>query len=111
MIKTFVTTELQRSIADHFGVKCIDTLTGFKYIGQKLGQYEAALPEADRDGLPPADPSTETRDLRLKDSSFFVFGGEESYGYSGADFVRDKDANAASLMFAEVAAYAKSRGI
>ena len=40
-----------------------------------------------------------------------MFGGEESYGYSGADFVRDKDGNGAALMFAEVAAYAKSRGI
>ena len=110
LIKTFVTTELQRSIAEHFGVKCIDTLTGFKYIGQKLGQYEAALPEADRQGYrQKSEP--ETRALRLQDSTYFVFGGEESYGYSGADFVRDKDANAASLMFAEVAAYAKSRGL
>ena len=110
LIKTFVTTELQRSIAEHFGVKCIDTLTGFKYIGQKLGQYEAALPEADRQGYRQKSEA-ETRDLRLKDSTYFVFGGEESYGYSGADFVRDKDANAASLMFAEVAAYAKWRGL
>ena len=110
LIKTFVTTELQRSIAEHFGVRCIDTLTGFKYIGQKLGQYEAALPEADRAGYRQKSEG-ETRGLRLQDSTYFVFGGEESYGYSGADFVRDKDANAASLMFAEVAAYAKSRGL
>src|SRR5205814_9900877 len=52
---------------------------------------------------------TETRRLRLADSSFYVFGGEESYGYSGADFVRDKDGNGAVIMFCEVAAYAKSR--
>ena len=52
----------------------------------------------------------ETRAARLKYSSFFVFGSEESYGYSGADFVRDKDANAAAIMFCEMAAYAKSRG-
>ena len=110
LIKTFVTTELQRSIADHYGVRCIDTLTGFKYIGQKLGQYEAALPVADRAGYRQKSEA-ETRELRLQDSTYFVFGGEESYGYSGADFVRDKDANAASLMFAEVAAYAKSRGL
>ena len=110
LVKTFVTTELQRSIAEHFGVRCIDTLTGFKYIGQKLGQYEAALPEADRRGYRQKSEA-ETRDLRLKDASFFVFGGEESYGYSGADFVRDKDANAACVMFAEVAAHAKSRGL
>src|SRR5207253_10821513 len=47
---------------------------------------------------------------RLAHSSFYVFGGEESYGYSGADFVRDKDGNGAVIMFCEVAAYAKSRG-
>ena len=110
LIKTFVTTELQRSLAEHFGVRCIDTLTGFKYIGQKLGQYEAALPEADRQGYRQK-TEKETRDLRLRDSTFFVFGGEESYGYSGADFVRDKDANAACVMFVEVAAYAKGRGL
>jgi phosphoglucomutase len=52
----------------------------------------------------------ETRKLRLEHSSFYVFGGEESYGYSGADFVRDKDGNGAALMFCEVAAFAKSRG-
>src|SRR5207253_7428625 len=44
------------------------------------------------------------------DSSFYVFGSEESYGYSGADFVRDKDGNAAGIMFCEMATYAKSRG-
>lgn len=110
LVKTFVTTELQRSIAEHFGVRCIDTLTGFKYIGQKLGQYEAALPGNDRAAYR-RKPESETRALRLAHASFFVFGGEESYGYSGADFVRDKDANGASVMFAEVAAYAKSRGL
>ncbi len=110
LVKTFVTTDLQRSIAEHFGVRCIDTLTGFKYIGQKLGQYEGALPDADRAGYRQKSEA-ETRALRLKDSSFFVFGGEESYGYSGADFVRDKDANGAAVMFAEVAAYAKSRNL
>jgi phosphoglucomutase len=47
----------------------------------------------------------------LRHSCFFVFGGEESYGYGGADFVRDKDANGAAVMFAEVAAYAKSLGL
>jgi phosphoglucomutase len=51
----------------------------------------------------------ETRAARLKYSSFYVFGSEESYGYSGADFVRDKDGNAAGIMFCEMAAYAKSR--
>ena len=110
IIKTFVTTDLQKSIAAHYGVRCIETLTGFKYIGQKLGQYEAALPETARRGYRQR-PEVDTRNLRLAASTFYVFGGEESYGYSGADFVRDKDANGASVMFAEVAAYAKSRGM
>ncbi len=110
IIKTFVTTDLQKAIAAHYGVRCIETLTGFKYIGQKLGIYESALPDWARDGYRQK-PEGETRALRLKESSYYVFGGEESYGYSGADFVRDKDGNGAAVMFSEVAAYAKSRGI
>ncbi len=110
IIKTFVTTDLQRAIADHYGVRCVETLTGFKYIGQKLGSYEAALPAAARARYRQT-PESETRALRLTEGSFYVFGGEESYGYSGADFARDKDGNGASIMFCEVAAYAKSRGL
>src|SRR4029079_6685617 len=109
LIKTFVTTDLQNAIADHYGVRCVETLTGFKYIGAKLANYERAIPEQLRQSY--ADlAETETRRLRLAHSSFYVFGGEESYGYSGADFVRDKDGNGAVIMFCEVAAYAKSRG-
>ena len=108
IIKTLVTTDLQKAIATKEGVRCVETLTGFKYIGEKLGKYEAALP-ADVRARYRSLSEEETRALRLKYSSFFVFGGEESYGYSAADFVRDKDANAATLMFAEVAAYAKSQ--
>jgi phosphoglucomutase len=108
LIKTFVTTDLQKAIAKHFGLRCVETLTGFKYIGAKLGKYEAALPATSRDNYVKM-PEDETRKLRLAHSSFYVFGGEESYGYSGADFVRDKDGNGAAIMFCEVAAYAKSR--
>ncbi len=108
LIKTFVTTDLQKAIAKHFGLRCVETLTGFKYIGAKLGKYEAALPQNLRDNYVKM-PEDETRRLRLSHSSFYVFGGEESYGYSGADFVRDKDGNGAAIMFCEVAAYAKSR--
>src|ERR1041384_698540 len=109
IIKTFVTTDLQNAIADHYGVRSVETLTGFKYIGAKLANYERAIPEQLRQSY--ADlAESETRRLRLAHSSFCVFGGEESYGYSGADFVRDKDGNAAVIMFCEVAAYAKSRG-
>ncbi len=109
IIKTFVTTDLQKAIADYHGVRCVETLTGFKYIGAKLANYERAIPEQLRRSY--ADlTENETRRLRLAYSSFYVFGGEESYGYSGADFVRDKDGNGAVIMFCEVAAYAKSRG-
>ncbi len=110
IIKTFVTSDLQKAIAEQFGLRCVETLTGFKYIGQKLTKFERAIP---REALPKeyVDLSEEeTRALRLKYSSFYVFGGEESYGYSGADFVRDKDGNGSVVMFCEIAAYAKARG-
>jgi phosphoglucomutase len=110
IIKTFVTTDLQKAIAEHYGLRCVETLTGFKYIGAKLRKYEQALPaevqKKYRDLL-----EEETRRLRLEHSSYYLFGGEESYGYSGGDFVRDKDGNGAAIMFCEVAAYAKSRGL
>ena len=109
IIKTFVTTDLQNAIANYYGVRCVETLTGFKYIGAKLAKYEREVPEQLRRSY--ADlAENETRRLRLAYSSFYVYGGEESYGYSGADFVRDKDGNGAVIMFCEVAAYAKSRG-
>ncbi|NRB74283.1 MAG: phospho-sugar mutase [Verrucomicrobiales bacterium] len=110
LVKTFVTTELQQAIADSFDVGVVNTLTGFKYIGGKLRKYENQIPadlRADYRNL----SDEETRALRLEHSKFFVFGGEESYGYLGADFLRDKDGNGAVVMFAEVAAYAKSLGI
>ncbi len=109
LIKTFVTTELQTAIANSFGVSVVDTLTGFKYISAKLKKYEDAIP-ADKKGDYRTLTEDQTRALRLEYSRFFVFGGEESYGYLGSDSVRDKDANGATLMFAEVAAYAKSVG-
>ncbi|MCF7732336.1 MAG: phospho-sugar mutase [Akkermansiaceae bacterium] len=109
LVKTFVTTELQRAIADGFGVGVVDTLTGFKYIAEKLRKYEEAVPAEKKGDYRSLDQAA-TRALRLEYSRFFVFGGEESYGYLGSDAVRDKDANGATLMFAEVAAYAKSVG-
>jgi phosphoglucomutase len=109
IIKTFVTTDLQKAIADHYGLRCVETLTGFKYIGAKLGKYERAIPEQLRQNYVDL-TEQQTRRLRLAHSSFYVFGGEESYGYSGADFVRDKDGNGAVIMFCEIAAYAKSHG-
>ena len=109
IVKTFVTTDLQKAIAAHYGLRCIETLTGFKYIGAKLGNFELAIPERLRRNYVDLSED-ETRKLRLEHSSFYVFGGEESYGYSGADFVRDKDGNGAAIMFCEVAAYAKAHG-
>jgi len=110
IVKTFVTTELQTAIAERFDVGVVNTLTGFKYIGAKLRKYENAIPEElRRDYRNLSDE--ETRALRLEHSRFFVFGGEESYGYLGSDFLRDKDANGAVVMFAEVAAYARSKGM
>jgi len=106
IIKTFVTTDLQKKIAEHFGVGCIDTLTGFKYIGEKMHDYEKAHNDSAFVKKSPA----EQRAASLLASKFVIFGGEESYGYTGGDYVRDKDANAAVLMFAEVAAWAKSKG-
>ena len=109
VIKTLVTTDLQKAIAARHGMVCVETLTGFKYIGEKLGKYEAAT------GLDSAEyrakSEAQTRDLRLQRSHYYVCGGEESYGYSAADFVRDKDGNGSVVVFAEVAAYAKSRGL
>ncbi|HEX6595173.1 MAG TPA: phospho-sugar mutase [Bacillota bacterium] len=87
VIKTIVTSELGRAIATDFGLKTIDTLTGFKYIAEKIKQYEST--------------GTYT----------FQFGYEESYGYLIADFVRDKDAVQAALFITEVAAYYKQKGM
>jgi len=110
IVKTLVTTDLQKAIAEKHGMRCVETLTGFKYIGEKLGQYEAALPAEARANYRQL-CELDTRNLRLAQSSYYVCGGEESYGYSAADFVRDKDGNGATVVFAEVAAYAKSRGV
>ncbi|HZS17507.1 MAG TPA: phospho-sugar mutase [Candidatus Udaeobacter sp.] len=113
IIKTFVTTDLQKAIATHYGLRCVETLTGFKYIGAKLNKYEQAL-SASKEASPARSyqelSEPESRKLRLEHSSFYIFGGEESYGYSGADFVRDKDGNGAAIMFCEMAAYAKAQG-
>ncbi|MFZ9931784.1 MAG: phospho-sugar mutase [Chthoniobacterales bacterium] len=110
IIKTYVTTDLQKAVAAHFGLRCVETLTGFKYNAAKLRKYEEAIP-AELRGDYVRLGEEETRRLRLENSSFLVMGGEESYGYTLADFSRDKDANAAVAAFAEVVAYARSRGL
>ncbi len=112
LIKTVVTTDLQKSIAQKFHVAIPETLTGFKYIGAKLCHYEEkTLKESGvswQEYRALSEPRK--RELQLKHGCYYVFGGEESYGYSAADYCRDKDANAACVMFAELAAFAKSHG-
>lgn len=110
LVKTLVTTRLQDVIAERFGIRCVNTLTGFKYIGAKLSKYERALPPDIQAGYRRL-TDDESRAARLAHSSFFVFGGEESYGYLGVDWIRDKDGNGAVVMFAELAAYAAGRGL
>ncbi|ADC50294.1 phosphogluco/mannomutase [Alkalihalophilus pseudofirmus OF4] len=85
VMKTIVTSELGRAIAEHYGMTAMDTLTGFKFIGEKIAQFEQTGEHT------------------------FLFGYEESYGYLIGDFVRDKDAVQACLAAAELAAYYKSR--
>ena len=87
MYNTVVTSDLGKKIAEHYGVGVEQTLTGFKYIGEKI---EAAKTRGD---------------------SNFVFGYEESYGYLINDLARDKDAIQACLMLAEAANYYKSQGL
>ncbi|MDD2709078.1 MAG: phospho-sugar mutase [Verrucomicrobiae bacterium] len=113
LIKTVVTTDLQKAIAKKFKVPIPETLTGFKYIGEKLELYERQLLQAagmDTVGYRRLSEK-DKRDLLLKHSCYYVFGGEESYGYSAHDYERDKDANAAAVMFAELAVYAKAQGL
>lgn len=87
ILKSIVTTELARALCDAYGVQLFDTLTGFKFIGEKIQQFE--------------DTGSHT----------FLFGFEESYGYLSSTFVRDKDGVNASLLIAEVAAACKAEGI
>ncbi len=112
IIKTFVTTQLQDAIGRGHGVKVINTLTGFKWIAARLRAYEERLraaqgPGFDYDTLPLA----RRAELLQQHSTFYVFGSEESYGYLPNDFLRDKDGNAACLMFAELCAWVKGRGL
>lgn len=82
--KTIVTTELVDTIAHKLGIACYNTLTGFKYIAELMGQLEG--------------------------KKKFIAAGEESYGYMVGDFVRDKDAVSACAFFAALAASAKAEG-
>ena len=110
LLKTFVTSPMQDAIARRFGINVVNTLTGFKWISAKLQKYEDKLPKAIREKYRDMDEA-DTRAAKLKHSKFMVLGDEESYGYMGTDFSRDKDGNGAVVMFAELAAYAASRAM
>ena len=112
IINTYVTSQLQDAIGRSHGVKVIKTLTGFKWIAAKMRAYEEQLKKTmgatfDYD----LTPFHERVKLLQHHSTFYAFGCEESYGYLPNDLVRDKDGNAACLMFAEVCAWVKSRGL
>lgn len=87
VVKTIVTTELARIIAEAYNIELVEVLTGFKFIGEKIKQLD------------------EFGDKK------YLFGFEESYGYLAGTFARDKDAVVASMLIAEMAAYYKSRGL
>jgi len=85
IVSTIVTSELIEKIANYFGVKCYQTLTGFKHIAALIREKEGV--------------------------EKFIGGGEESYGYMIGDFVRDKDAVSACVLLAEIAAWTKARDL
>ena len=80
-VKTIVTSQMANAVAAHFGVKCYDCLTGFKYIAKIIRENEGVAK--------------------------YIGGGEESFGYLAGDYVRDKDAVSACALAAEAAAWAK----
>ncbi len=86
LVKTIVTGNLGQKVAESYGLQTIETLTGFKFIGEKMKEFDAA-------GGPD-----------------FVFGYEESCGYLTGTFVRDKDAVISSLLISEMTAYYKEQG-
>ena len=87
VIKTIVTSELGAAIAESFGMTVMNTLTGFKYIGEKMTQFD------------------ETGEHT------FIFGYEESYGYLAGNYARDKDAVIAAMLICEAGAYYKTKGL
>lgn len=87
IVKTIVTSELGAKIAKSYGVGCIDTLTGFKFIGEKIHQYENS------------------------NEATFIMGYEESYGYLVGTHARDKDGVVSSLLISEMAAYYYDKGM
>lgn len=109
IIKTFVTSPLQDAIAAKNGLRCVNALTGFKWIGAKLQKYQLEVEKTVPDYMSLS--WRERAEKQLAAGTFYVIGGEESYGYLHSDSVRDKDGNAAALMIVEMAAWAKDKGM
>lgn len=87
VVKTIVSTEMARAIADHYGVECKEVLTGFKFIGQKILESEQT------------------------GKGQYLFGFEESFGYLCGTYARDKDSVSAALLISEMAAIYKAKGM
>ncbi len=109
IIKTFVTSPLQDIIAEKNGIRCVNALTGFKWIVAKLKKYQESIEKLYPEYMQL--PWRERAKKQLEAGTFFVVGGEESYGYLHSDSVRDKDANGAVLMVVEMASWVKSKGM
>lgn len=113
ILKTFVTSPMISKIAESFGVKCVNTPTGFKWMAKKLGKYEdqAIIELKEKEGLSLDFDATDLFariDILTRYSTFVILGAEESYGYLPLDIVRDKDGNASALAIAELFAFLKS---
>ena len=113
ILKTFVTTPMISQIAESFGIRCVNTHTGFKWMAEKLGKYEdQALTELrEQEGLSLDFDATDMFarvDILTRYSTYVILAAEESYGYLPLDTVRDKDGNASALAIAELFAHLKS---
>ena len=109
VVKSLVTTPLVAAICARHGVRCVETLVGFKWIARKLENWHRRLVEGAGPDAP-ALPLLRRAPLALRHSTLFLLGAEESYGYLADDAVRDKDANATVVMLCEFAALLRSRG-
>ena len=113
ILKTFVTTPMISRIAESFGVRCVNTPTGFKWMAEKLGKYEdqALIELKEKEGLALDFDATDLFvriDILTRYSTYVILGAEESYGYLPLDIVRDKDGNASALAIAELFGFLKS---
>lgn len=102
IVKTIVTSELGANIAKSYGVSSVDTLTGFKFIGEKIHQYEIRAAHVVNDCV---------RCSKHEEVATFIMGYEESYGYLVGTHARDKDGVVSALLISEMAAYYYDKGM